>query len=170
MCFTETTTVTPIREIDDEEDTLIIGHTSLESSVPTSSTILHQNVMYAPKCLVLVSRLDYPETFRVSFMIRPLANFDCVYFTELPWNNLHCLRWKSSIFLGSSDWKHPWLYSSSVTRWTSSSLLHWSRRQTIITATVIIDSPSNIIYCLLSFSKTGNKKCIVTVLRYHDWE
>lgn len=28
--------------------------------------ISHQSIMYAPKCLVLVSRLDYIETFRVS--------------------------------------------------------------------------------------------------------
>lgn len=69
MCFTETTTVTPHREIDDEEDTLPVGHPVLDPTVPTSSTILHQNVMYAPKCLVLVSRLDYPETFRVSSYI-----------------------------------------------------------------------------------------------------
>lgn len=68
MCFTETTTVTPHREIDDEEDTLPVEHAGLDSPLPTSSTIYHQNVMYAPKCLVLVSRLDYPETFRVSIL------------------------------------------------------------------------------------------------------
>lgn len=70
LCFTESTTVTPHREVDDEEDSLPVDHSSLDSTAPVSTTIYHQNVMYAPKCLVLVSRLDYPETFRVRFTIK----------------------------------------------------------------------------------------------------
>lgn len=35
---------------------------SLTRGIPA---ITHHSIMYAPKCLVLVSRLDYTETFRV---------------------------------------------------------------------------------------------------------
>jgi myotubularin-related protein 5/13 len=34
------------------------------------ATIAHHSIMYAPKCLVLVSRLDYIETFRVNKLLR----------------------------------------------------------------------------------------------------
>lgn len=34
------------------------------------SNITHHSIMYAPKCLVLVSRLDYTETFRVSTSVK----------------------------------------------------------------------------------------------------
>lgn len=33
---------------------------------PPVPIITHHSIMYAPKCLVLISRLDYFETFRVS--------------------------------------------------------------------------------------------------------
>lgn len=38
----------------------------LGNASSTTSNITHHSIMYAPKCLVLVSRLDYTETFRVS--------------------------------------------------------------------------------------------------------
>lgn len=41
---------------------------SLTRGIPA---ITHHSIMYAPKCLVLVSRLDYTETFRV-----PLSSKD----------------------------------------------------------------------------------------------
>lgn len=34
-------------------------------SLPSRNITHHHSIMYAPKCLVLVSRLDYIETFRV---------------------------------------------------------------------------------------------------------
>lgn len=37
-------------------------------SLPTRPVTHHHSIMYAPKCLVLVSRLDYIETFRVSYL------------------------------------------------------------------------------------------------------
>lgn len=55
LCFNETISVTPSKAVDEEEEGLEVG------SVPTIS---HHSIMYAPKCLVLVSRLDYFETFR----------------------------------------------------------------------------------------------------------
>lgn len=45
-----------------EEDT-VEGEAALVRPIPAIS---HHSIMYAPKCLVLVSRLDYIETFRVS--------------------------------------------------------------------------------------------------------
>ncbi|XP_044747784.1 myotubularin-related protein 13 isoform X1 [Coccinella septempunctata] len=60
LCFNETISITPSKPADEEEDTL-------ESVVPlvrTIPAISHHSIMYAPKCLVLVSRLDYIETFR----------------------------------------------------------------------------------------------------------
>lgn len=42
------------------------SHPSLSGSLPRPlPTIMHHSIMYAPKCLVLVSRQDYIETFRV---------------------------------------------------------------------------------------------------------
>ncbi|KAK9886900.1 hypothetical protein WA026_019158 [Henosepilachna vigintioctopunctata] len=60
LCFNETVSITPTKPADEEEDTLE-NEVSLVRPIPTIS---HHNVMYAPKCLVLVSRLDYIETFR----------------------------------------------------------------------------------------------------------
>lgn len=37
-----------------------------EANSKQTSSITHHSIMYAPKCLVLVSRLDYTETIRVS--------------------------------------------------------------------------------------------------------
>ncbi|XP_049836392.1 myotubularin-related protein 13 isoform X2 [Schistocerca gregaria] len=68
LCFNETVAITPSKPVDEEEDTVegenahpraLTG--SLTRSIPT---ITHHSIMYAPKCLVLVSRLDYIETFR----------------------------------------------------------------------------------------------------------
>lgn len=97
LCFNETVAITPNRPIDDEEEESLLapgrsnlsaaavvaaagGAAATNSSLPvavaavassnstsTASNITHHSIMYAPKCLVLVSRLDYPETFRVSF-------------------------------------------------------------------------------------------------------
>ncbi|KAK9497874.1 hypothetical protein O3M35_003784 [Rhynocoris fuscipes] len=56
LCFNETVSITPSKPVDEDEDGLVEG-----SVVPPVS---HHSIMYAPKCLVLVSRLDYIETFR----------------------------------------------------------------------------------------------------------
>lgn len=58
LCFNETVAITPTKPADEEEENLTPG----KSLIPT--TITHHSIMYAPKCLVLVSRLDYTETFR----------------------------------------------------------------------------------------------------------
>lgn len=47
-----------------EEDT-VEAEAPLVRPIPA---IMHHSIMYAPKCLVLVSRLDYIETFRVSLI------------------------------------------------------------------------------------------------------
>uniref|UniRef100_A0A1Y1NJG4 UDENN domain-containing protein n=2 Tax=Photinus pyralis TaxID=7054 RepID=A0A1Y1NJG4_PHOPY len=60
LCFNETVSITPSKPVDEEEDA-VEGETALVRPLPT---ITHHSIMYAPKCLVLVSRLDYIETFR----------------------------------------------------------------------------------------------------------
>ncbi|BES90651.1 Myotubularin protein [Nesidiocoris tenuis] len=55
LCFNETVSIKPSKPVDEDEDGLEGG------GVPPIS---HHSIMYAPKCLVLVSRLDYIETFR----------------------------------------------------------------------------------------------------------
>ncbi|CAH2010931.1 unnamed protein product [Acanthoscelides obtectus] len=60
LCFNETVSITPSKPVDEEEDA-VEGETPLVRPVPAIS---HHSIMYAPKCLVLVSRLDYIETFR----------------------------------------------------------------------------------------------------------
>lgn len=88
LCFNETVAITPNKPIDEEEDDLLapnptifnpaaviaaagaaVNSTALllqENATKPIANITHHSIMYAPKCLVLVSRLDYPETFRVS--------------------------------------------------------------------------------------------------------
>lgn len=62
MCFNETVSIVPSKPVDEEEDPVDGDSRSLVRAIPT---IAHHSIMYAPKCLVLVSRLDYIETFRV---------------------------------------------------------------------------------------------------------
>ncbi|XP_055539835.1 myotubularin-related protein 13 [Wyeomyia smithii] len=66
LCFNETIAITPSKPIDEEEEDDSLSATSrallAASSGPPSIT--HHSIMYAPKCLVIVSRLDYIETFR----------------------------------------------------------------------------------------------------------
>ncbi|CAB3252550.1 unnamed protein product [Arctia plantaginis] len=56
LCFNETVAITPTKPADEDEE-------SLESARPVSN-ITHHSIMYAPKCLVIVSRQDYIDTFR----------------------------------------------------------------------------------------------------------
>nr|XP_022903843.1 myotubularin-related protein 13 isoform X2 [Onthophagus taurus] len=60
LSFNETVSITPSKPVDEEEDNLDT-EAPLVRPIPT---ICHHSIMYAPKCLVLVSRLDYIETFR----------------------------------------------------------------------------------------------------------
>ncbi|CAG9860140.1 unnamed protein product [Phyllotreta striolata] len=60
LCFNETVSITPSKPVDEEEDA-VEGEAPLVRAIPAIS---HHSIMYAPKCLVLVSRLDYIETFR----------------------------------------------------------------------------------------------------------
>jgi len=49
-----------------EEDTVDGENAHPRSLTRNIATITHHSIMYAPKCIVLVSRLDYIETFRVN--------------------------------------------------------------------------------------------------------
>lgn len=62
LCFNETVSITPSKPVDEEEDT--VESDGSPSNLPARSVTHHHSIMYAPKCLVLVSRLDYIETFR----------------------------------------------------------------------------------------------------------
>ncbi|XP_026287376.1 myotubularin-related protein 13 isoform X1 [Frankliniella occidentalis] len=67
LCFNETVSITPSKPVDEEEDQVEAenSHPNLSGSLPRPlPTISHHSIMYAPKCLVLVSRQDYIETFR----------------------------------------------------------------------------------------------------------
>ncbi|XP_052749763.1 myotubularin-related protein 5 [Galleria mellonella] len=56
LCFNETVAITPTKPADEDEE-------SLDSSRAVAN-ITHHSIMYAPKCLVIVSRQDYIDTFR----------------------------------------------------------------------------------------------------------
>lgn len=64
MCFNETVSIMPSKPVDEEEDPVDGNNGTLVRAIPA---IAHHSIMYAPRCLVLVSRLDYIETFRVIF-------------------------------------------------------------------------------------------------------
>lgn len=100
LCFNETVAITPNKSIDEEEEdsfsprqtllnpaavvaaagNAVVNNFSLPSGTAVAliqeanskpvSNITHHSIMYAPKCLVLVSRLDYIETMRVSLFRR----------------------------------------------------------------------------------------------------
>ncbi|XP_044003006.1 myotubularin-related protein 13 isoform X2 [Aphidius gifuensis] len=62
MCFNETVSIVPSKPVDEGEEPVDDDNNrTLGRSIPS---ITHHSIMYAPKCLVLVSRLDYIETFR----------------------------------------------------------------------------------------------------------
>lgn len=63
LSFNETMKFTPMKRVDDEEED-ISDRNTLISSGPAAIT--HNSVMYAPKCLVIVSKLNYLDTFKVS--------------------------------------------------------------------------------------------------------
>lgn len=67
LCFNETVSITPSKPVDEEEDALGSENGGTLGSLgrTTLPPITHYSIMYAPKCLVLVSRLDYIDTFRV---------------------------------------------------------------------------------------------------------
>ncbi|CAG9571879.1 unnamed protein product [Danaus chrysippus] len=56
LCFNETVAITPTKPADEDEE-------SLDSNRPVAN-ITHHSIMYAPKCMVIVSRQDYIDTFR----------------------------------------------------------------------------------------------------------
>lgn len=67
--------------MDEEEDPVDGDSRPLVRARPA---IAHHSIMYAPKCLVLVSRLDYIETFRVCvYLIIPLIYRRVVIFVVL---------------------------------------------------------------------------------------
>lgn len=90
LCFNETVAITPSKPIDEEEEDNLLspGRSGLNASSVigpgsvtglTTSNITHHSIMYAPKCLVLVSRLDYTETFRVS----DICEYICKLFIDI---------------------------------------------------------------------------------------
>ena len=86
LSFHETLAITVNKSADDADDDISVNtkYLPLQNVSTTSSVnatdlgsnkqnnsgnevgvITHHSVMYSPKCLVLISRLDFPETFRV---------------------------------------------------------------------------------------------------------
>lgn len=100
LVFHESIAVEPVKhdedDIDDESINMVdysytYGHSNMSkssggggnSSAPTSPTsnstttnsIVHHQVMYAPKCLLIISRHNYPEVLKVRGLITlTLAN------------------------------------------------------------------------------------------------
>ncbi|KAK8374776.1 hypothetical protein O3P69_012541 [Scylla paramamosain] len=64
LCFNEAVSITPSKPTDEEDDGLELGNSGMRGVVPPVPIITHHSIMYAPKCLVLISRLNYFETFR----------------------------------------------------------------------------------------------------------
>lgn len=77
LSFNEKVSITPSKPVDEEEENLTLGNKPIHQA---PAAITHHNVMYAPKCLVLVSRLDYSETFK-----NCLGTIYTVYLESLPY-------------------------------------------------------------------------------------
>lgn len=95
MCFNETVSITPSKPVDEEEDPVDGDSRTLVKALPA---IAHHSIMYAPKCLVLVSRLDYIETFRVSNFIQILFYKQSKDFVDLN-HELFYFRIASALFI-----------------------------------------------------------------------
>ncbi|XP_030373438.1 myotubularin-related protein 13 [Scaptodrosophila lebanonensis] len=101
LSFHETLAITQTRtSVDDEDETICPTNTKYQhqqhvvgaagavdvvavpgtSTVATTAPITHHSVMYAPKCLVLISRLDCAETFK-----NCLGTIYTVYIENLPY-------------------------------------------------------------------------------------
>lgn len=78
LSFNEKVSITPSRTVDEEFEHLTLGNKAILQS---TATITHHNIHYAPKCLVLVSRLDYSETFKAC-----LGTIYTVYLESLPYS------------------------------------------------------------------------------------
>lgn len=123
--FNEKVSITPSKPVDEEEENLGPG----QAIIATTPTITHHNIMYAPKCLVLVSRLDYAETFKVnrSISFLKLKCNNLSFSAELLGYNIHCVFRKFAISSGNVNWKHIGVYPDSIAWRSTSSILHWSR-------------------------------------------
>ncbi|XP_066963738.1 myotubularin-related protein 13 [Macrobrachium rosenbergii] len=64
LCFNEAASITPSKPTDEEEDGLELSNGGVRTMGHPVNLITHHSIMYAPKCLVLISTLDYFETFR----------------------------------------------------------------------------------------------------------
>lgn len=63
LSFSEKMSIQPCKPVDEEEENFTMKNSS-SAVITNAAKITHLNVLYAPKCLVLVSRLDYEETFK----------------------------------------------------------------------------------------------------------
>lgn len=78
LSFYEKISIVPSKPpADEEEENITLSSKQILPS--NNSTITHHNIMYAPKCLVLVSRLDYSDTFK-----NCLKTIYTVYLENLP--------------------------------------------------------------------------------------
>jgi myotubularin-related protein 5/13 len=78
LSFYEKLSIIPSKPVDEEEENINL-RPNLQR-LPSTTTITHHNIMYAPKCLVLVSRLDYSDTFK-----NCLKTIYTVYLENLPY-------------------------------------------------------------------------------------
>ncbi|XP_034117155.1 myotubularin-related protein 13 [Drosophila nasuta] len=80
LSFHETLAITQTRSVDDEDET-IANNSRAGPPVSTAvEPITHHSIMYAPKCLVLISRLDCADTFK-----NCLGTIYTVYIENLPY-------------------------------------------------------------------------------------
>ena len=167
LSFNEKVSITPSKPVDEEEENLTLGNKPM---MQTPAAITHHNIMYAPKCLVLVSRLDYSDTFK-----NCLGTIYTVYLENLPYlletligNILGCIQIppaggpqvRFSIGAGDKQALQPPL---SATLPGESSKIN-----KIITQT---DSFLIFSYWKLrefDFQTTWEEKCVVAVLRGDD--
>lgn len=152
LCFNETVAITPNKPIDEEEEdsfsprqTLLnpaavvaaaggavvnnFSSTALMQEVnskPTSN-ITHHSIMYAPKCMVLISRLNYIETIRVSFhsmeeylshRVEEISSFVLISSLRMPLHSLQNVSLSNSKFkiLMTFPAELPWNYLYGIHR------------------------------------------------------
>ena len=119
LSFNEAVSITPSK-IDEEEDSADIRSyqlLGLNRSL-SSSSATHHSIMYAPTCLVLVSRHDYAETFRnwcvstaslFSLLTQSIIINSVILVYAQPRDNLHSTHWKYGPSTRNADRQFAWL-------------------------------------------------------------
>ena len=117
LSFYEEVSIPPSK-IDEEDDSALDIESYQSLGLNQSLSSIHHTIMYAPTCLVLVSRHDYAETFRnwcvstaslFSLLTQSIIINSVILVYAQPRDNLHSTHWKYGPSTRNADRQFAWL-------------------------------------------------------------